>query len=128
MSKPEANFSFKPQRRNFMHALSATGLSLAGSTATTVASALAPAAAAPWKQAQAIIDRFARPPTFRKEDFLITAYGAQTCLLTTVNAWLSYEGQGMLATPVINAFDCYQAIADAIAACSKAGGGRVASR
>ena len=124
MNNTTPHKNFKPQRRNFMRAMSATGLTLAGGAAA-VAADVATAAADPWDRAQAIIDRFAKPLSFRKQDFLITAYGAQTCKVVPVNAWISYEEQAMTDTPAKDAKDCYRPIAEAIAACHKAGGGRV---
>jgi polygalacturonase len=52
---------------------------------------------------------FATPKGFRDEDFIVTAFGAKPCELA----------------PVRGARDCHPAIAAAIAACNKAGGGRV---
>ena len=79
----------------------------------------------PWLQAQAIIDRLAMPVRFREEDFVVTAFGARTCELAKVRAFVSHEDQAEVQTPAANSPDCYEAIARAIAACSKAGGGRV---
>lgn len=79
----------------------------------------------PWKQAQAIIDRFAKPLQFRPQDFVITGYGAKTCEVQAVEAWISFVERKTLATPVPQSHDCYPAISAAIAACHQAGGGRV---
>jgi polygalacturonase len=119
--------TFNPTRRNFLQSASAsvsvTGLMLAGGVP---ASALAASLKNdPWKEAQAIIDKFAKPISFRKEDFVITAFGAAPCQLMPITAWTSFVEQEAMKTPVSGSPDCYPAIADAIAACSKAGGGRV---
>jgi polygalacturonase len=79
----------------------------------------------PWRHAQSIIDRFARPLAFRKEDFVITAYGASPCKVVAVEAWVSFTDKAGVKTPAPGSADCYPAIAAAIAACHKAGGGRV---
>jgi len=110
------------QRRNLMKALPAAGLSLGLPAAMTANAATAPD---PWLQAQAIVDRVSKPLKFRKQDFDITAYGAKTCKLSRVKAWISFEEQDTIATPVAGSPDCYAAIRDAIKACSDAGGGRV---
>src|SRR4051812_40595315 len=60
------------------------------------------AAPDPWKQAEAIVRRL-RPPSIPKKNFPITRYGAQAG----------------------GVFDCTAAIAQAIDAASKAGGGRI---
>lgn len=62
----------------------------------------APVAADPWQEAEAILARIV-PPMFPDKDFLITDYGAVGDSIT----------------------DCTDAFAKAIAACHKAGGGRV---
>src|SRR5471032_1590179 len=76
-------------RRHFLRALSATAAAAAAGTlapgAVGAAAAAANAAASagaepdPWLQAQAIIDRFARPLAFREQDFSISDFGAATC-------------------------------------------------
>ncbi|GJJ00450.1 hypothetical protein RugamoR64_09880 [Duganella rhizosphaerae] len=107
------------QRRSLMKALpAAAGLSLG-------MPARAATAPDPWLQAQAIIDRVSRPLTFRKQDFVITAYGAQTCKMVKVKAWISFEEQDIVDTPAAGSSDCYAAIKAAIKACHEAGGGRV---
>lgn len=108
------------QRRSLMKALPAAGLSLG--LPVTANAATAPD---PWLQAQAIVDHVSRPLKFRKQDFDITAYGAKTCKLSKVKAWISFEEQDTIDTPVAGSPDCYAAIRDAIKACSDAGGGRV---
>lgn len=115
---------FTQQRRKFMQAMSVTGLSLASGVSRVVAAEVT-LPADPWDQAQRIIDRFAQPLVFRKVDFLITAFGAVSCELATVVAWISYEEKATLKSPVRDAADCYAAIANAILACHQAGGGRV---
>ncbi|MES2318367.1 MAG: glycoside hydrolase family 28 protein [Pseudomonadota bacterium] len=109
--------SVNQQRRGILRAGAVSGAMLA-----TGASARAPD---PWKHAQDIIARVARPLVFRKQDFLITAHGARSCKLTTVEGHVSAEAKGMLKTPEANSPDCHAAVAAAIAACHKAGGGRV---
>jgi polygalacturonase len=79
----------------------------------------------PWLQAQSIIDRVGKPRAFRQEDFPITAFGAKPCDVAPVTAWISFTEQAQVKTPAENSTDCYPAIAAAIAACHKAGGGRV---
>lgn len=111
------------KRRNFIQAVSATSLALAGGIP---ASALAAGKTAdPWQEAQAIIDRFAKPLVFRKEDFPITSYGAAACQVVPVTAWISFVEQARINTPAPDSADCYPAITAAIAACHAAGGGRV---
>jgi polygalacturonase len=104
-----------------MQAASATGLGLA--TGSGALAEIAPGD--PWLQAQAIIDRLAKPLVFRKEDFPITKFGAATCKLVKTRAWISHDEEGEVNTPAAGAKDCYPAIANAIAACHRAGGGRV---
>ncbi|ELX12698.1 pectin lyase fold-containing protein [Janthinobacterium sp. HH01] len=107
------------QRRSLMKALPvAAGLTLG-------VQARAATAPDPWLQAQAIIDRVSKPLKFRKQDFIVTAYGAKTCTMTQVKAWISFEEQDVVDTPAAGSPDCYAAIKAAIAACHEAGGGRV---
>ncbi len=110
------------QRRALMRAASAAGLALGGGIAVP---ALAAAPRDPWKQAQAIADRFKRPLVFRNEDFVITAHGALPCKSVTVKGFTTHHDTGMVSTAAPDAPDCYPAIAAAIAACHAAGGGRV---
>jgi polygalacturonase len=79
----------------------------------------------PWRQAQAIIDSFAKPVAFRDEDFPITDFGAQACDVHLATAWISFSEDAAVSTPVPGAKDCCAAIRSAIAACHAAGGGRV---
>jgi polygalacturonase len=79
----------------------------------------------PWSQAQSIIDSFSRPLVFREEDFPITGFGAEPCALVPVTAWISFAEEAAMSTPKPGAVDCHPAIKAAIAACHKAGGGRV---
>ncbi|UGQ45582.1 glycoside hydrolase family 28 protein [Massilia endophytica] len=101
--------------------IKATGLAAAGGAS------LAQAATAPdpWLEAEAIVKRLSRRPSFRKQDFPITKFGAKTCQLMKVKAWISHDNQETIATAAPNSPDCYQAIASAIKACHAAGGGRV---
>ena len=108
-------------RRNFMQAAVA-GATLAGAVPGR---SVAADAAGPWDQAQAIIDRFAKPLKFRDQDFMITAYGAASCKVVPVTAWISFIDKATINTPAPDAVDCYAAISKAIAECNKAGGGRV---
>ena len=112
-------YSINQQRRNLMKAMSATGLALAGgySAAATPGD--------PWLQAQAIIDRLDQPLNFRAQDFNVADFGAAPCQLKQVKAWVSFEDQANVETPVSGSKDCYPAFAAAIAACHQAGGGRV---
>ncbi|WMW82547.1 glycoside hydrolase family 28 protein [Undibacterium cyanobacteriorum] len=79
----------------------------------------------PWNRAQAIIDRLNQTPRFPEHDFLVTEFGAKTCEVVPVKAWISHEEQAMLSSPIVGSHDCYAAFAAAIQACAKAGGGRV---
>ncbi|MFZ6673156.1 glycoside hydrolase family 28 protein [Undibacterium sp. Xuan67W] len=106
-----------------MKALSATSLAVAGSGSVGVMAATP--VADPWQKAQAIVDRLARREAFRAVDYVITDFGAVTCQLRKINAWISFEEQAEMATPVADARDCYLAIKKAITACHAAGGGRV---
>ena len=108
-------------RRNFLQALSATGLALTAGGSV----ALAADPPGPWQRAQAIIDGFAKPPVFRDQDFPITAFAAAPCKTKQVSAWVSFVEKATIATPAADAVDCRPAITKAIAACNKAGGGRV---
>jgi len=101
------------------------GASAAGLAFTGGLTRAAQASTDPWLQAQAIIDRFATPLRFRDEDFPITAFGAKPCELAKTKAWISFVDEVEVDTPKPGSTDCYAAIKAAIAACSKAGGGRV---
>ncbi|MDB4914793.1 MAG: glycoside hydrolase family 28 [Gemmatimonadetes bacterium] len=97
-----------PSRRDFLRAVAGAAGSIAvlphlGNAAafSTVADDLA-AEADGWARVPGILARI-KPPTFPKRDFAITRYGAVAG----------------------GAIDCTAAIRDAIAACAKAGGGRV---
>ncbi|MFZ6768454.1 glycoside hydrolase family 28 protein [Undibacterium sp. Di26W] len=113
-------------RRDFMKKMSLTGLSLSAGAALPVGQALAaPLIEDPWLKAQAIVDRLSVPLKFRRADYRITDFGALPCELKTVKAWISFEAQDNLSTPVANSKDIYPSITEAIATCHKAGGGRV---
>ncbi|MGB9988298.1 glycoside hydrolase family 28 protein [Massilia sp. SM-13] len=101
--------------------LKASGLAAAGGAGLAQA-AVAPD---PWLEAEAIVKRLSKPPKFRKQDFPITKFGAKQCQLVKVKAWISHDHQDNINTAAQNSPDCYRPIADAIAACHKAGGGRV---
>ncbi|MES2074763.1 MAG: glycoside hydrolase family 28 protein [Pseudomonadota bacterium] len=113
---PPAN----PRRRRLLQAMSAGGLAAASGGG---AAAVPPGD--PWLQAQAIVERLSKPPRFRRQDFAVTAFGAATCALVPVKAWISFEEQDTVDTPAPGAPDCHAAFAAAIAACHQAGGGRV---
>jgi polygalacturonase len=101
---------------------------LLGAGTTLLAGCAAPAmlpAADPWQKAQAIIDSFATPLAFRKQDFVVTDFGARSCTLVKVSGHVDAESLGILSTPAPGSPDCYPAIKAAIAACNQAGGGRV---
>jgi polygalacturonase len=101
--------------------LKATGVAAAGGASL----AHAVTAPDPWLEAEAIVKRLSRRPNFRKQDFPITKFGARTCQLVKVKAWISHDNQETIPTAAPNSPDCYQAIASAIKACHAAGGGRV---
>jgi polygalacturonase len=106
------------QRRTLLRGASAAGVLLAGGPAA------AQAPADPWARARQIIGRFARPLSFRNEDFPIGAFGARPCQLVPTAA-PRVEAVNARLTPAPQSHDCYPALAAAIAACNKAGGGRV---
>jgi polygalacturonase len=106
-------------------ALATAGLSLSGVPGRLLAADEATSRSDPWGEAQAIVDRVAKPIAFRNEDFPITAFGAEPCETATVSAWVSFIDRAQVKSPAPGAKDCYNAIAKAIAACHKAGGGRV---
>jgi polygalacturonase len=109
-----------PRRRALLRATSAASLLLAGGCATGTARAQDP-----WRRAQDIIDRFSTPPVFRQEDFPITAFGAKAAQLISTKGMLSDELGGQRPAPAPGSPDARGPIAAAIAACHKAGGGRV---
>lgn len=110
---------FLKNRRRFLRGASAL---LAASAVPLRAAAETPAD--PWQRAQQIVDRCSRPLKFRDEDFVITAFGAKSCeLMPAQSVWRSHIKDVM--TPAPGAPDCYPALAAAIAAAHRAGGGRV---
>ena len=109
------------KRRSFLQAASVASLTN-GFGATALATRIPDD---PWIQAQGIIDRLSRPLTFRKQDFEVTEFGARVCSLVKVQAFVSHDDQDLIDTQAPGSFDCYEAFAKAMAACSKAGGGRV---
>ena len=117
MSNP-VNF----QRRALLRGASAASLAIGSGAAPA---AIAAAKADPWDRAKQIAARFKRPLTFRKQDFVITSYGAKPCETTRIDGLVGHQTPGKVTTPAAGAPDCYAAIRDAIAACHKAGGGRV---
>ncbi|MDB5748857.1 MAG: endopolygalacturonase [Massilia sp.] len=115
-----------PQRRSLLRAasVSAAGLTV-GAGAVGCASTSTAAAGDAWGRAEGIIRQFSKPLAFRKQDFIITAYGATPCQARMVTGYVAHHEEGQVSAPVAGAPDCYAAIRDAIAACSAAGGGRV---
>src|SRR3954470_11152404 len=109
------------QRRSFLQATSAVALA-GGFSPSAFATRLR---GDPWIQAQEIIDRLSRPLTFRKQDFEVTGFGARPCPLVKVKAFVSHDDQDLVDTQAPGSFDCREAFARAMAACSDAGGGRV---
>jgi polygalacturonase len=105
-------------RRAFLRGTGA--LAASGAAPFAVAETLAD----PWQRAQQIIDRCSRPLTFRKEDFPITAFGAKPCALVPAKSTWRTSIRDVM-TPAPESHDCYPALAAAIAAASRAGGGRV---
>ncbi|SFU28665.1 glycoside hydrolase family 28 protein [Pseudoduganella namucuonensis] len=116
------SININQRRRNLMKAASAAGAALAGGVPAAAQAASEPD---PWERAAEIVKRLSKPLNFRKEDFPVTKYGAAPCKLRKVKGWISFEDEKLLDTPVLGAKDCYSAFAAAIAACHKAGGGRV---
>lgn len=98
---------------------------IAAAVAGASASANDPVAGDPWLRALEIAARFATPIAFRKQDFLVTKYGAKPCKLVEVQGQVASLEPGMLQTPKQGSHDCYPAITAAIADAHKAGGGRV---
>lgn len=115
---------FSSRRRHFMQTVSAAGLALAGGMAFS-AYAAEPDGEDPWRRARDIAARLSVMPIFRDGDFPITDHGALPCKLEKRTGWVSLHDKGELDTPAAESHDCYPAIAAAIAACHKAGGGRV---
>jgi polygalacturonase len=114
--------NFNARRRGIIQAMTASGLALAGGQRAARA-ALAPHD--PWREAQAISNKLANHVKFRKADYLVTDFGAAPCKLADVKGWISFEDLQDMKTPAPGSTDCYPAFAQAIAACHKAGGGRV---
>ena len=113
--------AMNPQRRTL---LKGAGAATALLTTTPLRAAMEND---PWSRADAIRARFAKPLAFPKRDFPITAHGARPCRMVTVQAYLDSD-QGVktgVETPAPGSPDAYPAISAAIAAASKAGGGRV---
>jgi len=86
----------------------------------------------PWRQARAIADRLEAQralPAFLGRafrQFRVTAYGATPCQIVTIPfLYLSATTSGPGLAPATGSFDCHAAFAAAIAACHRAGGGRV---
>jgi len=104
---------------------------LAGSAAAQGSPAGAEYAAAasgdPWARAERIVAKFARPLSFPARDFVITAHGAKPCAMTEAVPVAGPHGTPAASQPVPapGSPDSHPAIRAAIAAASKAGGGRV---
>jgi len=117
-----------PARRSFLRGASAAGALLAaGAAPLGTAAAASDASGAPvdpWQRARQIAERAARPLVFRKEDFPITAFGAKPCAMVPAKS-IWRKAQRDVTTPAPGSHDCHPALAAAIAACHKAGGGRV---
>jgi len=118
------------QRRSLLRAasMSAAGLGLGGCAVAgkgTGSDGSSGPAADAWARARSIIDTFKTPLAFRKQDFLITAYGAAPCSTVKVTGYVAHHEPGQVDTPAPGAPDCHAAIAAAIGACAAAGGGRV---
>ena len=109
-----------PHRRLFLRRASA----LAAGAGAAVPFPGARAGTDPWQRARDIAARCSRPLGFRKEDFPITAFGARPSQLVAARSTWRKE-QWDVQTPAPGSPDCYPAIAAAIAACHRAGGGRV---
>lgn len=106
-------------RRTLLKTSPAAALALAG------APAMAATEPDPWMRAAEIAKKLANPVSFRKQDFLVTDFGAAQCKLAQVRAWVSHDEDKVVDTHAKGSHDCYPAFRDAIAACHKAGGGRV---
>ena len=107
-----------PQRRTLLKGAGAASLLSPG---------LALAQDDPWARADRIRAKFAKPLSFPQRDFPITAHGAKPCRMVKVQAWLDSDSGAKteVQTPAPGAPDAWPAIDAAIAAASKAGGGRV---
>jgi polygalacturonase len=110
------------KRRRFLGSTSAAGALLAAGSLPPAAAA--PTAGDPWRRAQQIVERCSRPLVFPDREVAITAFGATSCALVPAKSiWRTRRRDVM--TPAPGAVDCYPALAAAIAAAGKAGGGRV---
>jgi polygalacturonase len=114
-----------PQRRTLLRAASVSAAGLTMGACALPRAGDSAAAGDPWARAQRIVDQFKTPIAFRKQDFVITAYGAAPCRAIMVKGYVEHHEEGQVSTPAPGSPDCYAAIAAAIAACSAAGGGRV---
>nr|AGU10643.1 Glycosyl hydrolases family 28 [uncultured organism] len=112
-------------RRRLLQGASAAALFSSAPLLARAADAVAATAADPWARADAIIAGFAPPLRFRDQDFLITAFGAKPCKVSELTVAWGQETPVKRNTPAAGSHDCYPAIAAAIGACHKAGGGRV---
>jgi polygalacturonase len=117
---------FNLKRRTLLGATTA-GSALLGTGLPTLAQAAQASAKGsdPWKRAGEIARKFAKPLVFRKEVFDITRFGAKPASMASVRAYVTDADKADIQSPAKESHDCYPAIAAAIAACHKAGGGRV---
>jgi polygalacturonase len=113
---------FNERRRRLLQGASAAALLSGGALPVRAAQALA---VDPWARADSIVARFAKPLRFREQDFPIAAFGAKPCALREIDAAGEHGATVKRMTPRAGSHDCYPAITAAIAACNKAGGGRV---
>jgi len=111
----------------WLPALAAATAARSSSTAAraTAGAQAAAARAAAWRRADAIVAALRAPVSFRKEDFLVTNFGAQPCEAKQVKAWVTHDDRELVPTQADDAYDCYASFKAAIEACAAAGGGRV---
>jgi polygalacturonase len=79
----------------------------------------------PWEMAQNIIKAFDHPLQFKKKDYWVSDFGAQTCKTEPQWVWIAFETKISQDSPIQNAFDSNSAINKAIQECHNNGGGRV---
>lgn len=117
------------RRRALLKGASAAAALAAGAPAISAGQPAPGAGAAgdPWARAERIIAAFAKPLSFPARDFVITAYGAKPCAMADVAPLAGAHGTppATQPSPAPGSPDSHPAIRAAIAAASKAGGGRV---
>src|SRR4051794_29697792 len=96
------------QRRRLLQGASAAAVLWSG--APLAARAAEAPGTDPWANADRIVAQFARPPSFRDEDFPITAFGAKPCKLGELTVAWGQEAPVKRNTPVPGSHDCYPAI------------------